>query len=131
MKKTILMVAAAGMFAVTGVYAENNELLNHSTETISPAKDKGINPFCKAIVQGDVDTVKRLIELGENVNQKSLGMNPIHFAARYNKAEILTVLIENGADINAKCDKGHTAKKYAELSYAKDALAIIENAMKG
>ena len=66
-----------------------------------------------------------MITLGEDVNEKSLGMTPAIFAARYNKAEILKVLIANGADLRIKCDKGMNIKKYAELSNAQDALAVI------
>ena len=81
-------------------------------------------------MQGDVDTVKKLIELGEDVNQKSLGKAPIHYAARYNKAEVLKVLIENGADLKKRCDGGMTAMKYAKLSNATEAQAVLEAAMK-
>lgn len=129
MRKTILTVAVALMLAVSGVYAGSNSDsdLAITSSTIANAK---LNSFCKAIMQGDIDIVKRMIELGEDVNEKSLGMSPAIFAARYNKAEILELLIENGADITLECDKGFTAKKHAELSNAVDALAVIENAMK-
>ncbi|WP_431127165.1 ankyrin repeat domain-containing protein [Flagellimonas flava] len=129
MKKTILSVAAACMVMVAGVSANENSTTNedHLYNTVITAE---INSFCKAIVQGDVDTVKKLIELGEDVNKKSLGMAPIHFAARYNQTEILEVLIANGANVRKKCDKGYTAKKYAELSNAVDALRVLKDAMK-
>ena len=130
MRKTILTVATAFLLVVTGVYAENKANSNAAVTTTDLAEDIGINSFCKAIMQGDVETVKKFIELGEDVNQKSLGMTPAIFAARYNKAEILQLLVENGADLKIRCDKGYTAKKHAELSGAKDALAVIENAMK-
>lgn len=129
MKKTILTVAGAFMLAVTGVCANEssttfNDNLNLTTVSFE------LSSFCKAIVKGDFDTVKKLIELGEDVNQKSLGMAPIHFAARYNKTDILELLIANGADVKKRCDKGYTAKKYAELSNATEALEILKLAMK-
>nr|WP_299385230.1 ankyrin repeat domain-containing protein [Allomuricauda sp.] len=128
MKKTFLSVAAACMVMVAGVSAhETNSTENPFTTPIITAE---INSFCKAIVKGDVDAVKKLIELGEDVNQKSLGMAPIHFAARYNRTEILELLIANGANVKKKCDKGYTAKKYAELSNATDALKVLKDAMK-
>ena len=74
----------------------------------------------------DIDTVKRMIELGEDVNKKSLGMTPAMFAARYNKAEVLQLLIKKGADLKIKSKQGFSVKKYAELSNATDALAVIE-----
>ena len=88
--------------------------------------EKGaVNSFCKAIIQGDIETVRKLIALGEDVNQKSLGMTPAIFAARYNKAEILKVLIENGADIRIRSDRGYSITKYAESANAKNALMVI------
>lgn len=87
-----------------------------------------ISSFCKAVIQGDVSTVKRLIALGEDVNQKSLGMTPAMYAARYNKVEVLSILIKNGADLTMKSNQGFTVKKYAELSNAKEALEVIETA---
>ncbi|WP_299164010.1 ankyrin repeat domain-containing protein [uncultured Eudoraea sp.] len=125
MRKTILIAATACLLMVSGVYAENRTT-NESTETILNVKDLAISSFCKAILQGDIDTVKSLIELGEDVNQKSLDMTPAMFAARYNKADILQLLIENGADLSIKNDKGYTAKKLAKLSHATEALAVLE-----
>ncbi|WP_394975052.1 ankyrin repeat domain-containing protein [uncultured Croceitalea sp.] len=129
MKKTILTIAMAISCMVTGIYANetNNELKFEVEKSISLE----LSSFCKAIIKGDVETVQKLIDLGEDVNKKSLGMTPAHFAARYNKAEILEVLIENGANLKARCDKGYTVRKYAELSNAMDALEVIKVAMKG
>lgn len=129
MRKTIFTAAALSMLALSGISA--NELKSHNTETgIEVVSPEDLSAFCKAVMQGDVDTVKKFIELGEDVNQKSLGKAPIHYAARYNKAEVLKVLIANGADIKKRCDGGMTAIKYAKLSNATDALAVLEAAMK-
>ena len=129
MKKTIFTVAAVCLLALNGVSA--NELKANETEsTIEMVSPDALSTFCKAVMQGDVETVKKFIELGEDVNQKSLGKAPIHYAARYNKAEVLKVLIANGADLKKRCDGGMTAMKYAKLSNATDALAVLEAAMK-
>ncbi len=126
MRKTILLVAAICCMAVTGIYANNDDF----KEVRSAAALAEINPFCKAIMQGDLATVQRLIELGENVNQKSLGKTPAIFAARYNRADILQVLIDHGADLSITCEKGFTARKHATLSNAQAALEVLENAKK-
>ena len=128
MRKTILTVAVAFMVGVTGVMAEEttSQIDMPSIETY---KNVDVSTFCKAIMEGDFETVKRLIDLGEDVNKKSLGMTPAIFAARYNKAEILQLLIDNGADLRIKSDKGYSVKKYAELSKAIDALGVIEASM--
>ena len=113
----------------TGIYANetSKELKFKAEKSISLE----LSSFCKAIIKGDIETVQKLIDLGEDVNKKSLGMTPAHFAARYNKAEILEVLIDNGANLRLRCDKGYTVKKHAELSNATAALKVIKGAMKG
>lgn len=124
MRKTILMVTTVLTLMVTGVNAELRT--EQGIPALTALESVEINSFCKAIVKGDLDTVKKLISLGEDVNRKSLGKTPAMFAARYNRAAILKVLIANGADLTLKCDRGFTVKRYAELSDAQDALHIIE-----
>ena len=86
--------------------------------------------FCKLIQMGDYDTVKSLIEDGIDVNKKSTGLTPLMFAARHNKVEITRLLIANGAKLKVKSDKkGFTALKWAEVSKAKEAYAVIKIAL--
>ncbi len=129
MRKTILTIAAACMVAVTGLSAKEISAATDVPAITKNIKNIDISSFCMAIVKGDYDTVKSLIALGEDVNQKSLGMTPAMFAARYNKVEILELLIENGADLKIKSNKGFSVKKYAELSNATDALGVLETAL--
>ncbi|WP_373517708.1 ankyrin repeat domain-containing protein [Pricia sp.] len=129
MRKTILIVSAACMVAVTGLNAKEISRVTDVPVITKNIKNVDLSSFCKAIVKGDYNTVKSLIALGEDINQKSLGMTPVMFAARYNKVEILELLIEKGADLNIKSNKGFSVKKYAELSNATDALAVLEAAL--
>ncbi len=130
MRKTILTAAALCLMAVTGIYAIYNSTVTEPVCELTASVSYDVNPFCKAIMQGDIVTVKKLIELGVDVNEKSVGLTPAMFAARYNKAEILQVLIDDGANLKLKSDRGYTAKKYAEMSNATEALAVLETAMK-
>ena len=130
MRKTILTTVMAFSLCVSAVWAKSSVTFNSVNEAVLMVKADDINSFCKAIIQGDIETVKRLIELGEDVNKKSLGKTPAIFAARYNKTEILKLLIANGANLKIKCDKGFNAKKHAELSNAKEALEIINLSLK-
>ena|SRR5690606_9437442 len=125
MRKTMLIAVLAVLCMTPGFSAERTPDSKLIAEALTMADPSKINSFCKAIVQGDIETVKRLIALGEDVDQKSLGKTPIIFAARYNKPEILSLLLENGADLSIRCDNGYTPKKHAELSNAKEALAVI------
>ena len=83
-----------------------------------------------AIVKGDIETVEKLLELGTNVNEVSLGLTPAMYAARYNKVDILKLLVKKGADLNRRSDSGFTAKRYAQLSNAKEVLKYIEGWLK-
>lgn len=128
MKKTILALSAMILFTGSIAYAsENQPEVNRESKVIAAFE---INALCKAIIKGDINVVRELIAQGEDVNRKSLGKTPAHFAARYNKPEILQLLIANGANIKARCDKGYTVKKHAELSNSKEALEVIKSAMK-
>ena len=129
MKKTTLVIISACLLMATTAVAEQKTTQNDVT-VITTSKSINVSSFCKAIMLGDIEMVKRLIDLGEDVNRKSLGLTPAIFAARYNKADILKLLIKNGADLKIKSDKGYSIKKYAELSNAIDAMAVLE-AVKG
>jgi len=85
------------------------------------------SPLTVAISKGDLETVKKFIEYGVDVNQMSEDLSPLMMAARYNKVEIIKVLLANGARANDKNERGLTALKYAELSNAKDAIAILKS----
>ena len=130
MRKTILTASALCLMAVTGIYAIYNSTVTEPVCELTASVSYDVNPFCKAIMKGDIVTVKKLIELGVDVNEKSVGLSPAMFAARYNKAEILQLLIDDGANLKLKSDKGYTAKQYAEMSNATEALAVLETAMK-
>ncbi len=127
MKKSIIISAVALCFAVVNVNANpvSENVKKHAVEAVLK-----VNPFCVSIAKGDFETVIKLINLGTDVNQKSNGMTPAMYAAKFNRCEILKLLINNGAKLKVKSDKGMTAKKYAVLSNAKEAKAIIEEALK-
>lgn len=84
-------------------------------------------PMNVAVGKGDLAFVKKLIEYGADVNEMSEDLSPLMIAARYNKVEILKVLLASGANPSAKNDKGFTALKYAQLSNAADAIAILKD----
>lgn len=126
MKKTIIVSALALCFVVT----VNANPISKTIEKQTVESVLKVNPFCVSIAKGDIETVIKLINLGANVNQKSNGMTPAMYAAKFNRCDILKLLIRNGAKLKVKSDKGFTAKKYAELSNAKEAVVIIEEALK-
>ncbi len=86
-------------------------------------------PLAVAIAKGDVESVKKFIEYGADVNETSNGMTPLMVAARYNQVEIINLLLKSGANVKATTDKGLTALKYAELSKAEEAITTLKLAL--
>jgi len=126
MKKSISIFFLASIFTVFGSYANIAAVSTDTNLTLTVNDD--ITALCEAAMKGDVEKVRSLIALGEELNEKSKGLTPAMYAARYNKAEVLKVLMLNGANMNIKSDKGYTAKDYASMSNAKDVMQVIESA---
>ena len=128
MKKVVFALSAFALTAAGTLEAAESVEQRIVLENLEVAEK--LSPLCQAVVDGDVELVKQYIDQGVDVNQKSNGKAAAHYAARYNKAEILHILIQNGADLYLRCDGGHTVKRHAELSNAKSALAVIKIAEK-
>lgn len=123
MKKTAIISAFfIGLFLTT---------LNASTSNIQQLSINSaelkvkINSFCMAALKGDLQTVKKLVEYGEEVNQTSNGMTPLMYAAKYNRVDVVKFLISKGAEPNTKSDKGFTALDYAEQTGARDVVNYL------
>ncbi|MEM9680365.1 MAG: ankyrin repeat domain-containing protein [Bacteroidota bacterium] len=125
MKKTVVILAIALGFSFTNLNATNDL---STSEAIEVAENNfKTSPLCLAVAKGDIEGVKKLIELGENVNKKSNGMLPIHYAAKYNRTEIMKLLITAGSEIYTTCDKGLTPLRHAELSNATEAARLLKS----
>lgn len=129
MKKLILpMLICLFTFSTINATDSNSETKIVKVEIV---KTYEVSSFCKLIQMGDYEAVKALIKSGEDVNKKSNGLTPLMFAARHNKAKIAKLLIDNGAKIKTKSDKGGrmTALQIAERSKAIDAIKVIKEAL--
>ena len=124
MKKTIITLGLV-IFAFANVSAKNTtKTVKNSIEILN----YGNSPLCNAIFKGDLATVKKFVEYGADVNEKSNGLTPLMFAARYNKVEIIKFLLSKGADKQIKDERGNTALKYAEFSKSQEALDFLKQA---
>lgn len=129
MKKTIITTALALCVSVISVNASNSDYstINNSTSEYFFK----VNSFCVSIAKGDFDTVKKLIERGADVNEKSNGMTPAMYAAKFNRVDILKLLIEEGANLKLRSTgKNYTAVKFAEMHGADEAAALIKETLK-
>ena len=128
MKKSIVYLGLA-LIAFT-----NLSLASTSTSFSNEKQELSLfntpSPMDIAISKGDIESVKKFIEYGVDVNEKSNGLSPLMLAARYNKVEIMKILIANGARIDSKDENGFTALKYAELSNATDASLFLKQLVK-
>lgn len=126
MKKSIVYLGVA-LLAFTNVsFATNSNSFTAAKSMVSTYD--GVTPFSIAICKGDIEAVKKFIEYGVDVNEKSNGMSPLMIAARYNKVEIMKILLSKGANLNEKDDKGFTALKHAQLSFANEAVQFLQKA---
>ncbi len=126
MKKTIIFSAIVLCFFILNVQASPTCI---NAKAYKTKIKQHVNPFCISIAKGDIETVKKLIDLGTDINEKSNGMSPIMYAAKYNRTEILQLLIKKGANLKARSDKGMTAIKYAKLHKAVETEAILKEAL--
>ncbi|TRX20770.1 ankyrin repeat domain-containing protein [Flavobacterium franklandianum] len=125
MKKTIIYLGITLMVFSSLSFASNTNFIgNQKTQNnfnVSPA------PLVVAISKGEIETVKKFIEDGTDVDKKFNGMTPLMYAARYNKVEIIKYLLLKGADRNIKDSQGFTALKHAELSNAYEAITFLKS----
>ena len=77
-----------------------------STDTIRPGDD-----MCSAVRRGDIEAVKGLLTKGAdpNTGDDQFGVSPLSWAALLGKTEIAELLIQKGADVNARNRDGGTA----------------------
>lgn len=119
MKKTAVVLALALGFSISNLNA-----INHNSSSIFEVenlKSLEVSPLCKAVAIGNLEEVNRLIKAGADVNKKSNGMLPIHYAAKFNRVEIIKVLITAGSEIYEPCDLGYTPLRHAQKTNAVEA----------
>jgi ankyrin repeat protein len=95
--------------------------------TVAPVENAyNHSPLCAAIAKGDVDAVRKFIEYGVDVNEISNDYTPLMLAARYNRADIIELLLKAGADAKYRNGRGMTAIKIAQQFNAEDAVRVLQ-----
>ena len=70
--------------------------------------------FIAAIQTNNIDAVKALLENGADVNEPAYTTKtPLHYASHSRNKEILTLMMTEGADLEAKTEQGFTPLFYA------------------
>lgn len=124
MKKSVTVLALALSLSIPTLNASNPEILS---TPISVVEDNtNVSALCTAVAKGEIEKVKQLLNNGVDVNKKSNGMQPIHYAARHNRVDIIKVLITAGSDIHTPCDKGYSAIRHAQKTNAVEAAEFLK-----
>ncbi|WP_343707024.1 ankyrin repeat domain-containing protein [Flavobacterium sp.] len=124
MKKSVIYLGLA-LVTFGNVAMASNEI-STAKKSVELSNYVG-TPLNVAISKGDLDTVKKFIEYGADVNQISEDLTPLMIAALYNKHEIIKVLLASGANPKTKNEKGYTALKYAQASNASESIEILKD----
>lgn len=101
---------------------------------INQINRRGTNAFFQAIESGKLSQVEQLYNEGARLDARTtargmfsnmmanvpyaVGATPLHAACLLGSPDIVAFLIENGADVRAKDDDGHTPLDYALLSHS-------------
>jgi len=76
---------------------------------------------------GDARQVSEAIAAGYDVNQQSEGgYTALHAAAENNRLDVIQLLIENGADVDARVLTGMTPLDMAQAAAYEEAVALLK-----
>ena len=98
--------------AATGNSAELKRNLRQDVTLLDAYSGDGFTPLGLACFFGHAEAVRYLLGKGPDVDKPSSNehrVNPIHSAAASGKLEIVKILAENGANLNAVQSGGYTA----------------------
>ena len=94
--------------------------LNDSKEPLSRWPSSSNVIFNQAVVEGDVAKVKFLLKYGGNqisVNEKNkFGLTPLQQSCLEGNIRLVMILLDHGADIEGKDDKGWTALHFGIIA---------------
>ena len=130
MKKSIVFLGLSFILSAnsTNVASVQNVLTNDNCIVFF---EDDVTPLCKAISNGDIDLVERILEYGVDLNGVTYrGMTPLMYAARYNKVEIVKMLIEKGANLTITDSNGFNALDHAKSSDSEESKDLIIEALK-
>ena len=104
-------------------------LIDKCESSVNEASDSGRTPLASAVVRGNIDIVRMLLESGANCDSLSFfeGGNVLHYAVEHELGEIADELIEKTVSVNERNEKGLTVLMIAA---ANGNLAILKKLIK-
>lgn len=125
MKKSVIILAVALAMSTSVLNASNiRQVVKDPID--SPAYE--VSSLHYAVCAGDIESVKKLIAYGANLNKVIRDMSPLMLAARFNKFEIVEILLASGANPRIENEKGLRAIHYAEYAKATESITMLKNA---
>jgi ankyrin repeat protein/catechol 2,3-dioxygenase-like lactoylglutathione lyase family enzyme len=115
-------------------YAARDEAPGNRRDIVSLLLERGArHHIFSAIVVGDLALIQKLVEqdpqaLDRRMSRFEHGQTPVHFAISRNRYDILDLLIELGADLEAEDMNGHTAMAAAMLRGDREAMRRLHAA---
>jgi ankyrin repeat protein len=97
-------------------------LLAHPETRIDEPNASGETPVMMAALRGNVDSTKRLLDRGAQINRK--GWTPLHYAACSTEPRLLQLLLDRGADIEA-ASPNRTPPLMMAARYGTDDLTLL------
>ncbi len=110
------------VFFTTPILAQIENIYDAQSDQVA-----GINALMSAVANNDVNGARFFSKAGRAlVNQKNLGgATALHLACRENNFEIIKILVESGADVNAVDNEGWTPLMRAALAGNKDSINLL------
>ncbi|MXO05004.1 ankyrin repeat domain-containing protein [Flavobacterium sp. HBTb2-11-1] len=127
MKKTVIVFGTALALFANFATASNLKLVSKNEIEIEIEIPFDLSsPLHLAVCNGDVETVKKSIEYGADVNKIVRNMTPLMLAARFNNVEIIKILLANGAKPSIENAHGLRALDYARYAKSAEAEAVLK-----
>ena len=103
------------------------DLLVEAGADLFDTDHEGVSVFDVAITYNNPGMVKRIIDAGVDVNEtrRNSGFTPLMAAVCYNRKEIVTMLLDHGADKTLRDRQGLTGADYARKTHRRQMLKLL------